>query len=299
MKSLKARYGDWAIVTGGSSGIGAELTKEMAAAGINIVLVARGQKVMDEHATLLKDTYDVHVRTVATDLGKPQGVDALFEATADLEIGILIPCAAIERKGYFVDFDRADHVMMVQMDMVAPMLMAHHYGRKMAKRGKGAILFVSSMSGWFPQAYMAHYSAVKAYILALGDSLHYEMKELGVDVTVLSPGPVDTPMTKDMNVGKLGMSKMKPSVVARTALAALGYQADTIPGCQNSCSTCCLVRCCTRGCVGCLFQKMLKGLVTESGELEVQREKAAQRDRDATSPRTEAESAVLSVPGQN
>ena len=99
------------------------------------------------------------------------------------------------------------------MDVIVPMALAHHFGAKMAEQGRGAILFVSSLSGWTPQPYMAHYGAAKAYVLSLAEALHQEMKDKGVDVSVLSPGPTQTPMMQATGIdfASMGMAIMQPA----------------------------------------------------------------------------------------
>ena len=86
----------------------------------------------------------------------------------------------IESSGYFIDDSLEKHHAIAQMDMLSPMVLSHYFGAKMAERGRGAILFISSLSGWTPQPYMSHYGAVKAYILSLGAGLHEEMKGRGM-----------------------------------------------------------------------------------------------------------------------
>ena len=259
MSNLAERYGAWALVSGGTSGIGAALVDLIAASGMNVVLVARTQSKLDAQADAVRTAHGVEVRTVSADLTDPEGLTAVIDAVSDLEIGLLVPCAAIETSGYFVDSSLEKQRALLQMDVVAPMVLTHHFGAKMAARRRGAILLVSSLSGWMAQPYMASYGAAKAYVLGLGASLHEEMKDLGVDVSVLSPGPTDTPMAAGTGIdfGSMGMAIMKPEDVARTALAALGKRADAVPGFRNRMMVFMMTRMTPRAVGGFLFKRML------------------------------------------
>ncbi len=129
----------------------------------------------------------------------------------------------------------------------------------MAARGRGAILLVSSMSGWAAQPYMAHYGAAKAYILSLGEALHHEMKDRGVDVAVLSPGPTDTPMAAGTGIdfASMGMAIMQPEAVAATGLAALGRRPGAVAGSRNRLMAWMMTRLMPRAWVGAMFRKMM------------------------------------------
>ena len=223
MKNLRTNYGDWALITGGSSGIGAALARQCAESGMNLVLVARSQAKLETQAQQFREEFGIEVRTISADLSVADGTDAITKGVEDIEIGLLVPCAAVESTGYFVDDPLERHQALIQMNVVAPMVLAHHFGRAMVKRGRGAILLVSSLSGWMAQPYMASYGATKAYILSLGESLHQELKGAGVDVAVLSPGPTDTPMAAATGIDfkKMGMSSMTPTAVAARGLGSL------------------------------------------------------------------------------
>lgn len=196
---------------------------------------------------------------LAVDVSTPDGVDTLIESVRDLEIGVLVPCAAIECSGYFVDTPAETHARLLAMDCYGPMKLAHHFGGAMAERRRGAILFVSSMSGWMVQPYMAHYGAAKAYIVALGEALHYEMADKGVHVSVLSPGPTDTPMAANTGIdfASMGMAVMQPDAVAAAGLASLGRSAHAIPSLRNQVMVLMMTRLMPRWGVGRMFRWMM------------------------------------------
>ena len=258
MSKMK-RYGQWALVTGGTSGIGAAIVQQLAQDGLNVVMVARNESALASQAQTLQQSTGVQVRTVSADLMSPQGLDQVIAATQDLAIDVLVPCAAIETLGLFVDSSPERHQQMVQMNVIAPMQLARHFGQGMAQRQRGAILFVSSLSGWMPQPFMAQYGATKSYIMGLAAGLHFEMKDQGVDVSVLSPGPTDTPMAKATGIdfASMGMSIMSPHDVARCGLNALGRRLDAIPGVRNRMMAFMMSRLMARGLAGRMFKMMM------------------------------------------
>lgn len=236
-KSLRDRYGNWAFITGATSGICKAMALQLATKeNINVVLVARGQAGLDQTANEIKAANpNVQVRTVSADLSSRDSVAQILAAVADIEIGILIPGAALEDHGFFVNADLEKQTKLIDMDCFVPMQLALRLGHLMSQRKRGGILFISSLSGWGGQPYMAHYGAAKAYILTLGEGMYHEMKGSGIDVTVLSPGPTKTPMIKDLpiNFAKMGLAVMSPEDVASYGLRHLGCGAHAIPGFRN------------------------------------------------------------------
>lgn len=253
------RYGQWALVTGGTSGIGAAIVQQLAQDGLNVVMVARNAEALASQAKALQQSTGVQVRTVSADLMTEAGLQQVMADTQDLSIDVLVPCAAIETLGLYVDSSPERHQQMVQMNVIAPMRLARHYGQGMAQRRRGAILFVSSLSGWMPQPFMAQYGATKSYIMGLAAGLHFEMKDLGVDVSVLSPGPTDTPMAKATGIdfASMGMSIMSPQDVARCGLNALGRKLDAVPGVRNKIMAFMMSRLMSRGMAGSMFKMMM------------------------------------------
>lgn len=256
---MKARYGQWALVTGATSGIGRALARQLASQGLSIVAVARTATALEALAAELTASHSIEVRVLGVDISTREGIARLVEGVSDLEIGVLVPCAAIESSGYFVDAPAETHSRLLEMDCSGPMALAHHFGGAMAHRGRGAILLVSSLSGWMVQPYMAHYGAAKAYILALGEALHYEMADKGVHVSVLSPGPTDTPMAANTGIdfASMGMAVMQPEAVARAGLAALGRRAHAIPGLRNKVMVWMMTRLVPRWAAGRMFRWMM------------------------------------------
>ena len=138
-----AKYGPWALITGGTSGIGKAFAEQLAEKGLNLVLVARRQQLLDKISKEISEKHSVEVLGLKADLSDPASIEFVKEATEKLEIGLFIPNAAVENHGEFVDGNMAREMQLVQLNSVTPMQLAHHYGNKMKSRGKGGIIFTT------------------------------------------------------------------------------------------------------------------------------------------------------------
>lgn len=237
IKNFKQQYGQWAVVIGGTSGIGESLTELIAQQGINIVLVARQENILAIKAQDISTRFGIKVKTVQADLSDPGGVSAVITQTNELDVGLFIPCAGLETHGALIDIPLEKEMSLLQLNVISTLSLSQHFSKKFAKKGKGGILLVSSMSAHAPSPYTANYAGSKAYVLQLGLSLHWEMKQKGVDITVLSPGFTTTPMTVVFDDLREGADNpftiMSPIDVATEALNALGKQPLIIPGRKN------------------------------------------------------------------
>ncbi|WP_119698784.1 SDR family NAD(P)-dependent oxidoreductase [Microbacterium halotolerans] len=236
MKDLRA-YGAYAIVTGASSGIGRQFARQLAAARVNVVLVARHKDRLEELATEISDEHGIECRTVALDLLANGAIDQLSQEVAGLDVGIVVANAGIYYAGPLVDNDLADELDVLALDAAVPLQLAHRFGREFVRRQRGALILVSSSIAASPVPYEANYAAAKAYVLSLGQALNYEWKKDGVDVLVVSPGPTQTEGLDNavgIDFSTMGGAKMDPAQVARTALDSLGKRAHVIPGFSNN-----------------------------------------------------------------
>ena len=235
MAEFNDRYGPWALVTGANAGIGKAIATELASRGINIIGIARRQVLLDRLQEELEEDYGIEVRTIRADLTDPESISKIELLTSDLEIGLVVPNAGIGLSGEFIrsSLDANEHLL--RLNVMAPMQLAKMFGAKMAARGHGGILFISSLFGYQGIPWVANYAATKAYILSLGEALHVEMKPRGVDVTVLSPGLTDTAMPANMpiNFSMIPIFKQQPEQVARIGIKALGHKATVVPGLLN------------------------------------------------------------------
>src|SRR5262245_63299472 len=162
---FRARYGPWALITGGSEGVGASWANAIAARGLHLVLMARRLETLEEAAARLRQGHGVDVRTVSLDITDPDLLARLDEVTHDLEIGLVVHnVGSWERDhGWFLDDTLDQGVKVIEVNCVAPMKLAHTYGQGMRDRGRGGVVLVGSMSGMAGQALEATYSAAKAF----------------------------------------------------------------------------------------------------------------------------------------
>jgi uncharacterized protein len=237
MKDLRTRYGQYAVVTGASSGIGEEFARQLAAAGVNVVLVARRRDRLEALAAELSRAHGTANEVLALDLLAEGAVDELWRRVGDLDVGIVVANAGIYGAGRLVDRSLAEELDVFTLDGAVPLQLAHRFGRDFAQRRRGAIVLVSSVIAASPVPYQANYAAVKAYVLSLGQALNHELKKDGVDVLVVSPGMTQTEGTDKgdgIDFHKLGGPMMDVSRVVRTALNNLGKRAHVIPGATNN-----------------------------------------------------------------
>lgn len=231
--SFDERYGPWAVVTGASSGIGKEFAKQLAAKGINPVLVARDGKKLEQAAKEIRDEYGVEVRTVAADLSKADDVKRIDSETRDLNVGLLVNNAGIWAEGEFLENDIEKEAMVNRVNMDAPLRLSSAFGKRLTARGAGGILNVASGLAHVPTAYQANYSATKAYLNHLTHALAFEMKPAGIDVMVLNPGATKTEGTAGQDLDRMPIKPLLPQEVVSQALNGLGKKFEVIPGFQN------------------------------------------------------------------
>ncbi|XRQ08824.1 SDR family NAD(P)-dependent oxidoreductase [Actinomadura welshii] len=216
-------YGRWAIVTGASSGIGEAFAEHLAAAGLDLVLAARSTDRLHALGDRLSRAHGVSCRVVTVDLSTPQATSALVEATDDLDVGLLISNAGGGRPGSLLDQPLEDLHRRFTLNAVAHLELVHAFGRRFVGRGRGGIVLVSALGAVHGLPNMAHESAAKAYVLNLGEALHHELAPAGVDVTVLLPGNVDTPIIDAFGLDRAALPiRPQPADAAvREAMAAL------------------------------------------------------------------------------
>lgn len=253
------RFGPWALVTGASSGIGREFARRIALSKINVVLVARRQALLEELGTELSRDFGVKHRVVAADLSDERFIEGVADATSDLDIGLVISNAGSANPGRFTDKDRAELAMTLRLSALAHANIALHFGRKLLKRGTGGLVFVGAMGSDTGVPFMAHDGGAKAYVQSLGLALHEEFKPRGVRVTVLAPGPTDTPVLAKFGLDPKTMA-MKPASAAdavEEGLRALSANRSLmIPGRMNRIMRAMVPAFVTRSILAQMFEKM-------------------------------------------
>jgi len=200
----------------------------LAAAGLNLVLVARRRGTLERTAADLEYRHGIEARIVAVDLALESGIRAVEVTTSDLDIGLLVAAAGFGTSGPFLGSSLDAELEMLDVNCRAPLRMSLHFGRRFAARGRGGIVLMSSLVGFQGTPNAAHYAATKAYVQTLAEALHAELAPLGVDVLASAPGP-----TKSGFASRAGMrmgTALGPAEGARGTLEALGRRATVLPG---------------------------------------------------------------------
>ena len=229
--SLRERYGDWAVVTGASSGIGAEFARALARDGVSLVLAARRADKLEALAADLRAQHGISVRCVPCDLAAEAGVRTLLAALADLDVAILINNAGVGYVGRFHEQDAARLAAMVQLNCAAPVALTAALLPKLVARRRGAVIFTGSVSGSQPLPLHALYSATKVFDNFLGEALWGELQGTGVDVLSLLPGSTETEFAATAD--ELPHEGASARDVVADALDALGRQPSVVNGWFN------------------------------------------------------------------
>ncbi len=222
LRSMRERYGDWALVTGASSGLGVEFARALARDGVNCVLTARRESRLQELALELERQHGIATRCLTLDLAESDGPDRLADAVKDIDLGILINNAGFGYAGRFEKLDAARLRDLIQVNCVAPVILTHRVIPAMRARGRGAVIITGSAAGRQPMPLHSVYSASKAFDLLFGESLWVEMQAGGVDVLVLEPGSTETEFQQV--AGELAHKGERPAKVVEVAFEALGQQ---------------------------------------------------------------------------
>ncbi len=208
----KKRFGPWALVTGASSGIGKEFAQQIAASGINIVLVARREDLLKEVGVEFSKRYGVEHRVVVLDASREDFIRQLASAIDDLDIGLVVSNAGTGNPGEFLKLDRQLLEETLRLNTMSHLDIAHYFGGKLAERKRGGLILVGAMGAENGIPCMANDGGAKAYVHSLGEALHYEFKPLGVYVTVLAAGVTNTAVLEKFALDPKTMP-MKPMSV--------------------------------------------------------------------------------------
>ena len=208
----RERFGPWALITGASSGIGKEFARQIAASGINVVLVARRDALLAKLGRAISQEFNVEYRALAMDLSQEGFIAGLADATHDIDIGLVVSNAGTANPGEFVKLDRQLLRETLRLNTMAHLDIAHYFGRKLAERRRGGLILVGAMGAENGVPYIANDGAAKAYVHSLGEALHYEFKPLGVYVTVLATGFANTAVIEKLGFDPKTMP-MKPMSV--------------------------------------------------------------------------------------
>ncbi|WP_281981568.1 SDR family NAD(P)-dependent oxidoreductase [Thalassorhabdomicrobium marinisediminis] len=213
-----------ALITGASSGIGAELARYHASKSGDLILVARREAALNDLRRELKEAHGVTVHVIAQDLGADGGPEAVIEAVEALgvPVEILINNAGFGGHGRHIDRDLAEEQAMIDLNVKALVTLTHHFSAKMAARGAGRILQVGSTAGFMPGPLQAVYFASKAFVNSYSQAIDQELRGKGVTCTVLAPGYVETEFADRADLTGTDLTK---SGATAQSVAKHGYDA--------------------------------------------------------------------------
>ncbi len=188
------RYGPWAVIAGASEGTGAAIARQLAAAGIHCVLVARREEPLRALADELERDHAVQCVVAAIDLSASDASAQIAAAVGDREVGLYVSNAGADPVGaYFLDRDIGDWLSQLQRSVITTTSCCHRFGRAMLERGRGGLLLIGSGGCYGGAANMAIYSGLKAFGLNFAEGLWAEAKPRGVDVLYMALATTDTP----------------------------------------------------------------------------------------------------------
>jgi short-subunit dehydrogenase len=189
-----AEYGPWAVIPGGSEGVGASFARKLGRAGFNLVLIARKPGPLEETARLVREESGAEVRTLQVDLTAPDMLDQIARATDGLDVGLLIYNAgAAHGAAPFLEQPIELSLRLLQLNPAGQMSLSWHFGRRMVARGRGGIILIGSMAGTAGSGGLVAYCAAKAATHVLAEGLWIELKSKGVDVLCMPLGRTATP----------------------------------------------------------------------------------------------------------
>jgi short-subunit dehydrogenase len=194
MMNFSDRYGPWALIAGASEGTGRAYARQVAAQGVNCILIARREGPLTALAEEIRAASGVECVTAAIDLAAPDASGSVVAAVGKREVGLFISNAGSDPHGMrFLDRESGDWAELVQRNVMTMMRCCHHFAQPMRDRGKGGLLLVNSGACYGGAPHMAAYSASKAFTLCFAESLWGELRSDGVHVLTLVMHMTDTP----------------------------------------------------------------------------------------------------------
>merc|ERR1712100_966605 len=194
-QNLKSKYNaQWAIVTGASSGIGRAITEKLAEQGVNVVMVAYPDALLEQfHQSISQKYSSLTFVKVSVDMGQPTWMGPVIEATKEITPTLIFSNAGYISFGLFTELPLDKQIAYIETNATAGVRLSHHFVRKMrAANLRGCVCFTSSPAGMVPSPCSALYGATKIFLTEFAASIAGELQEDGIDVLVLNPSPVDT-----------------------------------------------------------------------------------------------------------
>ncbi len=231
-RDLRKVYGPCAVVVGASEGLGAAFARELAARRMDLLLLARRETLLEGLAGEIRSDHGVEVRCVPIDVATSDLGQRIDEATRGLKIGVLVYNAAFAPVGSFLECSEEALRRVAEVNVVGPMLFVRRLAPAMCRRGRGAVVLMSSLSGFQGSPRIAAYAASKAFDTILAEGLWGELREAGIDVIASCAGAIRTPNFAETSDGD-APGTLDPEEVARKTLDGLERGPRIVPGLLN------------------------------------------------------------------
>lgn len=218
-------YDGYALITGGSSGIGLEFARKLAAKGYNLVLIARDVTKLNETAAELKQKYSIDVLTFSQDLSKPESTDIIYNQLQEkqIHVSLLVNNAGFGNpQDYFHKINKNIQTDMINLMCLGYMNLIYKFLPAMLEKKSGGIILISSLAALFPVPLNSIYSASKAFVLKLGINLHAEYSNKGIDILTVCPAYTDTHIFAASNEIPPPIPMLTTEEVVDKSLNALG-----------------------------------------------------------------------------
>merc|ERR1712156_39434 len=228
-RNFPKEYGQWAVVTGCSKGIGLCYAHELAQRGMNLILIARKAELLNKIASEIHTQYGVKVEVIIADFGKGAIIYKDIEAgIAGKDIGVLVNNVGVSTDGlkYYTEASEDTMWNMINVNMASVTIMMKMILPRMEAKGKGAIINVASVASFGPGPFLTQYHATKAYVDFLSRGVAYEYSDKGITVQCVCPGPVATDMLDGIfkdEVQDFGAMAPNVDVYTAQAMSTLGF----------------------------------------------------------------------------
>lgn len=256
---FREKYGQYALVVGGSYGLGAAFGEAIARRRVNVILVARQEDRLMATAARLKETYGVDVIAFAADVADYESVKKRL-SELNVPIGLLVYDAAYAPIGRFEDVSEDQLLRATEVNVRAPLLLAKFLSVPMIARGRGGIVLMSSLAGSQGSPNLAAYAATKSFNAILAEGLWKELKPRGVDVLACMAGAILTPGYREAESAKPAPGTLEAKDVAEQTLNSLGKGPIVIPGAVNKVARFLLTRLLSRRAAIAIMAKNTGGL---------------------------------------
>jgi len=191
------------LVTGASSGIGADMARSLARRGHGLTLVARRAERLEELAQELRQGHGVRVEVMEADLADERGREGMLKELSELALNVevLVNNAGFGSGGLFHELDAERELEMVRLNVETVVALCGRFVPEMVRRGRGGVLNVASTAAFQPLPRQATYGATKAFVLSFTEALHADLQGTGVNASALCPGPVKTEFADTAGIG--------------------------------------------------------------------------------------------------